>query len=153
MEENELNAETAQPFVREWLDDGAEISEGFRLYLENGEWNPKIYARMVEYCRQNGCQIADMRPEYFEVAAGATETAAEKAAKVRAKRDEYLNAALAKADRYEKQLAADLPPTDSAETYRQCLYYLEYLRNIPEESDFPEVEVLDFENWKAKDND
>ena len=153
MEENELNTETAQPFVQEWLDNGAEISEGFRLYLENGEWNPKIYARMVKYCRQNGCQIADMRPEYFEVAAGAEETAAEKAAKVRAKRDKYLEETLAKADRYEKQMAADLPPTDSAETYRKCLLYLEYLRNIPEEIGFPDVEVLDFESWKAKYND
>ena len=89
MEENELNTETAQPFVKEWLDNGAEISEGFRLYLENGEWNPKIYARMVKYCRQNGCQITDRRPEYFDVAAGAEATAAENAAKVRATREKY----------------------------------------------------------------
>ena len=153
MEENELNTETAQPFVKEWLDNGAEISEGFRLYLENGEWNPKIYARMVKYCRQNGYEILDKRPEYFEIVEPKKPTQeeldAENANRVRSIRGEYMAETLNKVERYETQKAAEIETTESAETYRNYLLYLQYLRDVPQSVDFPNIEVLTFDEWSV----
>ena len=46
------------------------------------------------------------------------------------------------------QKAAEIETTDSAETYRNYLLYLQYLRDIPQSEDFPDVEVLTFDEWK-----
>lgn len=139
---------------KEWQDSGELIALGFRLLPdENGEFNPLVYERMSQFCNENGYDIKDCRPDYFEITEAAAISAEVLAVGVRLVRDGYMNMILAKADRYEKQTAAALPTTDSAETYRQYLHYLEYLRKIPEAEDFPRVEVLDFESWKAKEND
>lgn len=72
----------------------------------------------------------------------------EKSNQVKSIRNQYLSDTLARCDRYEKQKAAEIEITDSAETYRNYLLYLQYLRDVPQSVNFPNIEVLTFDEWK-----
>ena len=72
----------------------------------------------------------------------------EKSNQVKSIRNQYLSDTLARCDRYEKQKAIGLDTTESEDTYRNYLLYLQYLRDIPQSEDFPDVEVLTFDKWK-----
>lgn len=72
-----------------------------------------------------------------------------KAAEIRAERDRRIDAMRWRIERFQTQLAAGLPTTDTAETYRDILLYLQYLRDLPNLSEFPDVSVPDFDEWLA----
>ena len=72
----------------------------------------------------------------------------EKSNQVKSIRNQYLSDTLARCDRYEKQKAIGLDTTESEDTYRNYLLYLQYLRDIPQQLEFPNVEVLTFDEWK-----
>ena len=72
----------------------------------------------------------------------------EKSNQVKSIRNQYLSDTLARCDRYEKQKAIGLDTTESEDTYRNYLLYLQYLRDVPQSADFPNVEVLTFDEWK-----
>lgn len=74
---------------------------------------------------------------------------AKKSNQVKSIRNQYLSDTLARCDRYEKQKAAEIETTDSAETYRNYLLYLQYLRDIPQQLEFPNIEVLTFDEWNV----
>ena len=72
----------------------------------------------------------------------------EKSNQVKSIRNQYLSDTLARCDRYEKQKAIGLDTTESEDTYRNYLLYLQYLRDVPQSADFPDIEVLTFDKWK-----
>ena len=72
----------------------------------------------------------------------------EKSNQVKSIRNQYLSDTLARCDRYEKQKAIGLDTTESEDTYRNYLLYLQYLRDIPQSENFPNIEVLTFDEWK-----
>ena len=72
----------------------------------------------------------------------------EKSNQVKSIRNQYLSDTLARCDRYEKQKAIGLDTTESEDTYRNYLLYLQYLRDVPQSADFPNIEVLTFDKWK-----
>ena len=72
----------------------------------------------------------------------------EKANQVKSIRNQYLSDTLARCDRYEKQKAIGLDTTESEDTYRNYLLYLQYLRDVPQQLEFPNIEVLTFDKWK-----
>ena len=72
----------------------------------------------------------------------------EKSNQVKSIRNQYLSDTLSRCDRYEKQNAIGLDTTESEDTYRNYLLYLQYLRDIPQQLEFPNVEVLTFDKWK-----
>ena len=72
----------------------------------------------------------------------------EKSNQVKSIRNQYLSDTLARCDRYEKQKAIGLDTTESEDTYRNYLLYLQYLRDVPQSADFPNIEVLTFDEWK-----
>ena len=72
----------------------------------------------------------------------------EKSNQVKSIRNQYLSDTLSRCDRYEKQKAIGLDTTESEDTYRNYLLYLQYLRDIPQQLEFPNVEVLTFDKWK-----
>ena len=72
----------------------------------------------------------------------------EKSNQVRSIRSQYMSDTLARCDRYEKQKAIGLDTTESEDTYRNYLLYLQYLRDIPQSENFPNIEVLTFDKWK-----
>lgn len=65
------------------------------------------------------------------------------AEELRAKR----NTLLSETDKF---MTIDYPITD--EEKQNYIKYREYLRNIPESKDFPNIEVLTFEQWKEGEN-
>ena len=71
----------------------------------------------------------------------------DKSNQVKSIRNQYLSDTLSRCDRYEKQKAIGLDTTESEDTYRNYLLYLQYLRDIPQSEDFPDVEVLTFDEW------
>lgn len=71
----------------------------------------------------------------------------EKSNQVKSIRNQYLSDTLARCDRYEKQKAIGLDTTESEDTYRSYLLYLQYLRDVPQAKNFPDIEVLTFDEW------
>ena len=71
----------------------------------------------------------------------------EKSNQVKSIRNQYLSDTLARCDRYEKQKVIGLDTTESEDTYRSYLLYLQYLRDVPQQLEFPDVEVLTFDKW------
>lgn len=71
----------------------------------------------------------------------------EKSNQVKSIRNQYMSEILNKTERYETQKAAGIETTDSAETYRNYLLYLQYLRDVPQSENFPNIEVLTFDEW------
>lgn len=130
-----------------------ELVEGYKLYLDkDGEYNPKIYEAMAKVCNEKQeLIIADHRPEYFSLEKMPEPTKEEKSNQVKSIRNQYMSEILNKTERYETQKAAEIETTDSAETYRNYLLYLQYLRDVPQSVDFPNVEVLTFDEWKNVD--
>ena len=71
----------------------------------------------------------------------------EKSNQVKSIRNQYLSDTLARCDRYEKQKSGLLTTTDTYDTYLNLLKYLQYLRDVPQQLEFPNVEVLTFDKW------
>lgn len=128
---------------------------GYKLYCNNkGEYDYDEYSKMVDYIVANGYEILDKRPDYFEIVEPKKPTQeeldAQNANRVRSIRCEYMAETLNKVERYETQKAAGIETTESAETYRNYLLYLQYLRDVPQSADFPNIEVLTFDKWVEK---
>lgn len=128
---------------------------GFKLYCDDkGEYNTDEYSKMVDFVVANGYEILDKRPKYFEIVEPKKPTQeeldAENANRIRSIRGEYMAETLNKVERYETQKAAGIETTDSAETYKKYLLYLQYLRDVPQSADFPNAEVLTFDKWVEK---
>ena len=126
---------------------------GYKLYCnDKGEYDCDEYSKMVDYVVANGYEILDKRPECFEIVEPKKPTQEEldeqNANRIRSIRSEYMAETLNKVERYETQKAAEIETTDSAETYRNYLLYLQYLRDVPQSADFPNIEVLTFDEWK-----
>ena len=66
----------------------------------------------------------------------------------RQERDTLLNKICWRAERYERQEKLGLITADTAFEYINILTYMEYLRNIPQNKDFPYLEIMDFDTWK-----
>nr|DAJ14490.1 MAG TPA: tail fiber assembly protein [Siphoviridae sp. ctD5s5] len=128
------------------------LVEGFRLPVdEKGEYDVEVYSAMAEVCNKNQeLTIVDHRPEYFSLEKIPEPTVEEKSNQVKSIRNQYMSEVLNKTERYETQKAAGIETTDSEETYRSYLLYLQYLRDVPQDKDFPDVEVLTFEAWSDK---
>ena len=126
---------------------------GYKLYCnDKGEYDTDEYSKMVDYVVANGYEILDKRPECFEIVEPKKPTQEEldeqNANRIRSIRSEYMAETLNKVERYETQKDAGIETTDSAETYRNYLFYLQYLRDVPQSADFPNIEVLTFDEWK-----
>ena len=126
---------------------------GYKLYCnDKGEYDCDEYSKMVDYVVANGYEILDKRPEYFEIVEPKKPTQEEldeqNANRIRSIRSEYMAETLNKVERYEKQKAIGLDTTESEDTYRNYLLYLQYLRDVPQQLEFPNIEVLTFDEWK-----
>ena len=128
---------------------------GYKLYCnEKGEYDYDEYIKMVDFVVANGYEILDKRPEYFEIVEPKKPTQEEldeqNANRIRSIRSEYMAETLNKVERYETQKAIGLDTTESEDTYRNYLIYLQYLRDVPQSENFPNIEVLTFDEWSNK---
>lgn len=72
----------------------------------------------------------------------------EKAAIIRRKRDAWIDCIKWRIERYKSQQELGIETSDNAVTYTQILRYMQYLRDIPAQENFPNVELLTFEQWQ-----
>lgn len=154
MEEN-FDIEQYMPKEKLWAwlpAKSEELIDGYKLPIDgDGDWNPKIYEAMVAKCQSGLFEIKDCRPDYFELVKKSDDTLTqEKANQIRSIRSQYMAEILNKIDRYEKQVSGGIETTDSEETYKQYLQYLQYLRDIPQSENFPNEDVLTFDEWSDK---
>lgn len=63
-------------------------------------------------------------------------------------RNQYLSDISWRIERYYSQQLCKVTTTDSEEEIIKVALYMEYLRNIPQQETFPDVQVLTFEDWK-----
>ena len=97
--------------------------------VDNVEISEEVFRNIERYV-WNGTDM--VRDPDFEVK--------RRSAEVRAKRDELL----CQTDKY---MLADFPVAeDERELYRQ---YRQYLRDVPEQEDFPDEAIKTFEEWKG----
>ena len=68
---------------------------------------------------------------------------------VREDRNALLEGIQWRVDRYKEQTELGIATTDSAETYMAILRYKQYLRDVPQSKNFPNVEVLTFDEWNG----
>lgn len=112
-------------------------------YSVNQIFKKSYPAAAARYCNQNGFRIVELEPENsvrrFQIQPAPELSAAEKAAFVRSER----NALLQKTDFTQ---VADAPLTTAEKT--QYTAYRAYLRAIPENSEFPDITVKTFAQWK-----
>lgn len=66
----------------------------------------------------------------------------------RAERDNMINSCIWRVQRYEQQTKLGLETTDTEEDYLELLNYIQFLRDLPESPDFPNIEVLTFDDWQ-----
>lgn len=66
-------------------------------------------------------------------------SAEEKAQEIRDKRDDLIDSVMWRVERYQTQTALGVDTTDSESQYRAVLTYLEALRNVPEQTGFPDT--------------
>ena len=146
-----INIEQYTHKEKEWAETNSEeLIDGYKLPIdEDGDFNPNIYEAMVLKCQSGLFEIKDCRPDYFELVQKSDNALTqEKANQVRSIRSQYMSDILSRCDRNEKQKAIGLDTTESEDTYRNYLLYLQYLRDIPQQLEFPNVEVLTFDKWK-----
>lgn len=67
---------------------------------------------------------------------------------VREERDILLNNILWRVDRYNQQKQLGIETIDSEEEYLNILKYIQYLRDIPQQSEFPNIDILTYNDWK-----
>ena len=91
---------------------------------------------------------------YFQIGSNlqsAEPTTEEKANSIRGRRDFLIRCFSWRIERYKSQQEIGVKTTDSDETYMAILHYLQYLRDLPEQDEFPDIEVLTFEQWQNND--
>ena len=76
-------------------------------------------------------------------------TTEELAQEKRAERDNLINSISWRIERYNQQKQLGIETSDSENEYMAILQYIQYLRDIPEQEDFPNVDVLSFEQYKG----
>lgn len=91
------------------------------------------------WCNQNNAMIVKLDSDEYEIVAIPDSTTDEIASQKRAQR----NALLEATDKYTS--VPDLPITD--EVREQYKEYRQYLRDIPTNPAFPNVEILTFDAW------
>lgn len=67
--------------------------------------------------------------------------------KKRQERDDKLNAVIWRIERYEQQLKLGIKTLDTEKTYYGLLQYVQYLRDIPQQDAFPNINILTFEEY------
>ena len=101
----------------------------------------KDYADLASYCNANGLIIED-KGEYLESVNPPAPTEEQLAEEKREIRNQYLTSS-------DKKMLPDFPITE--EERALWVNYRVYLRNIPEQPEFPNIKVLTFEEWNNQE--
>ena len=75
-------------------------------------------------------------------------TTEELAQEKRAERDSTINSILWRIERYNQQKQLNISTTDTEEEYLNILKYIQYLRDVPLLNNFPNIDILTYDDWK-----
>lgn len=104
----------------------------------NKPYSNKQYADLAVYCNRNGLIIED-KGDYLEAVNPPEKPVEQREAEARAERDRRIDAIWWRIERYQTQDAAGLETTDTAEHYKAILLYVQALRDVPEQTGFPDT--------------
>lgn len=114
---------------------------------ENDETNPyqNEYSLVAEWCNENQQYRIEEDGEYYKVCPIPEPTEEEKAQRIRQLRDEYLQT-------YVDPLVTNpLRWTDLTEQEQANIKaYRQYLLDIPQQEEFPDIEVKAYEDWLSE---
>lgn len=118
------------------------------------------YEKYYNYAIDNGYTIQEIEPintkgendedvqiRRYQVVEISVESTKQK---IRDERDNLINSILWRIERYNQQKQLEIETTDSESEYIAILQYIQYLRDVPAQPDFPSVELLSFEDWNKK---
>lgn len=110
--------------------------------------NDEEYSDRVLWADENGATIEDLGNGKFKLVELPQPSIEDLKAVKRAERDNMINSYIWRVQRYEQQTKLGLETTDTEEDYLELLNYIQFLRDLPESPDFPNIQVLSFEDWK-----
>lgn len=115
--------------------------------MENSEQAQTEYSQVADWCNENQQYTIVEDGDYFKVEPIPEMSVEEKSEQVRNIRDNYL------AQYVDAVVSNPLRWADmSQEEQEAIIQYRRYLLDVPQSEGFPDVEVLDFENWKENNN-
>lgn len=106
------------------------------------------YSDRVLWADKNGATIFPLSDGKFQLVELSKPSLDDLKAAKRAKRDNMINSYIWRVQRYEQQTKLGLETTDTEEDYLELLNYIQFLRDLPESPDFPNIEVLTFDDWQ-----
>lgn len=66
------------------------------------------------------------------------------------RRKELIDSVLWRVQRYEQQSKLGIETDDTYDTYTNILIYIQYLRDMTENKQYPNISLLTFEDWSKK---
>lgn len=66
------------------------------------------------------------------------------------RRKELIDSVLWRVQRYEQQSKLGIETDDTYDTYTNILVYIQYLRDMTENKQYPNISLLTFEDWSKK---
>ena len=104
----------------------------------------------ADWCMENNAKISEIEPingvRRFQIVADIISVDELKSQK-RNQRDFYMTGIQWRVERYDSQSKLGIETNDSEETYMSILRYMQYLRDIPQEPAFPNIDIKTFEEW------
>lgn len=112
--------------------------------------NDENYSDRVLWADDNGATIEDLGNGKFKLVELPQPSIEDLKAAKRAERDNMINSYIWRVQRYEQQTKLGLETTDTEEDYLELLKYIQYLRDLPESPDFPNVDILSFDEYSKE---
>ena len=117
--------------------------ENWKILKSEADEKAEEYSAVANWCNENGQYTIEEQGEYFAVVEIPEPTEEEKATAIRAMRDNYLK------EYVDEYVTNPLRWHDmSEEQQEEIKNYRRYLLDIPEQKEFPNIEVMTFDEWK-----
>lgn len=100
---------------------------------------------------KEGLSIEEIEPEKgkrrYKIVKIPDKSIEQKCSEFRMKRDEAINNIIWRIERYEQQKKLNISTSDSEEDYMNILLYIQYLRDLPNDEGFPNLEIKEFKSF------
>ena len=100
---------------------------------------------------KDGLSIEEIEPEKgkrrYKIVKIPDKSIEQKCSEFRMKRDEAINNIIWRIERYEQQKKLNISTSDSEEDYMNILLYIQYLRDLPNDEEFPNLEIKELKSF------
>lgn len=106
------------------------------------------YTIFAEYCNSNNLYLED-KGEYIEAVKNNNQQFSKEDQEyiIRKQRNALISGIQWRIDRYKNQKELGIKMSDDEVTYKRILQYMQYLRDVPTQKDFPNTKILNFQEW------